>query len=629
MKKKSNLVDKMNSLRKSKAIPMPNKPSKWYNNWIIWSIALVVALTILIRVVPNPGSDTKPFSELAQNVKDQKIESINVYDDHFEAVLKEGNKKIQVIRDLSAHEDLPTLLTNAGVPKESLSNLKYENSNGGFKLSDALNVIYIILFVGMVVFIFTLTKQVGTGGGGPGGILGMGESKAKLVFGKKQDVSFADVAGADQALDELKEIVEFLKVPQKYTKLGARIPKGVLMIGAPGTGKTLMARAISGEAGVPFFFTSGSEFEEMLVGAGASRVRDLFGKAKKASPAIIFIDEIDAVGRRRGTVMSQGHSEQTLNEILVQMDGFDKNTNVIVIAATNRPDVLDPALLRPGRFDRRVTLEMPDIKARHAILQVHAKNKPLATDVDLEKIAKRTVGFSGADLENMMNEAAIIAAKENKNEINNKDIEEASSKVLMGPAKKEAHSPEQRKLVAYHEAGHAVVAYFSKMKYAVHKVSIVARGGTGGSTEFRPEDDDSILPKSKLQSQAATALGGRAGEEIILGDDITTGASSDIEKATEVARKMVTRFGMSSLGPQQFGQYEDSNYLGYAYNSSKEYSEKTAERIDQAVNMILEEALTQARDIIAKHKTSFLKLVDALLEKETVENDEFVKFMQE
>ncbi len=491
----------------------------------------------------------------------------------------------------------------------------------GVTLDQILTVITLVGFVILGYIIFRGAQSSGMG------IMQFGQSKAKVFFGSKTDTTFKDVAGIDEAKDELNEIVDFLKNPNKYRKLGARIPKGVLMVGAPGTGKTLLARAIAGEAGVPFFHTSGSEFEEMLVGAGASRVRDLFSKAKKAAPSLIFIDEIDAVARRRGTRVQSGTTEQTLNQILVEMDGFEKNTNVIVLAATNRPDVLDPAILRPGRFDRQVRIEIPDMEGRKQILAIHGKNKPFGPDVDLEKIAKRTVGFTGADLENVLNEAAIIAAKDNKKEISMNDIEEAVSKVVLGPAKKSRKRTEKElNLVAYHEAGHAVVSKYTPNSTPVDKISIVSRGTSGGVTMFLPETDEMIMSRNKLVADITVSLGGRAAEEVAL-DDISTGASNDIEKATQVARRMVQKFGMSDkLGLVQYGESVEEEYLGYAYGGEgREFSDKTAESIDNEVREIIATAYENAKRILVENRDKLDRVAKELLDKEVLSKDEFEK----
>lgn len=485
-------------------------------------------------------------------------------------------------------------------------------------LSDVLTILTLVGFAILGVMLFKGMQ------GSSMGIMQFGQSKAKVFFGAKPDVTFKDVAGINEARDELNEIVDFLRNPMKYRKLGARIPKGVLMVGAPGTGKTLLARAIAGEAGVPFFHTSGSEFEEMLVGAGASRVRDLFTKAKKAAPALIFIDEIDAVARKRGTRIQSGATEQTLNQILVEMDGFEKNMSVIVLAATNRPDVLDPAILRPGRFDRQIRIDLPDMEGRKEILEVHGKNKPFDSDVDLEKVAKRTVGFTGADLENILNEAAIIAAREEKKKITMLDIEEAVSKVVLGPAKKSRKRTDKEvQLVAYHEAGHAVVAKFTPESTPVDKISIVSRGSSGGVTMFTPEKDEYIVSRRKLIADIIVSLGGRAAEEVAL-DDISTGASNDIEKATTVAKRMIQRFGMSEkLGLVRYGEFEDSDYLGYGYSESKDFSEKTAEEIDREVREIILGCYNAAKKILIDNRDKLDKVANTLLEKEVLGKDEF------
>lgn len=490
-----------------------------------------------------------------------------------------------------------------------------------FTLDTILTILTIAGFVFIGFVIFRSAQSSGMG------VMQFGQSKAKMFFGQKTGVTFKDVAGIDEAREELNEIVEFLKYPDKYRKLGARIPKGVLMFGSPGTGKTLLARAIAGEAGVPFFHTSGSEFEEMLVGAGASRVRDLFAKAKKAAPSLIFIDEIDAVARKRGTRIQSGSSEQTLNQILVEMDGFEKNTSVIVIAATNRPDVLDKAILRPGRFDRQVAIELPDKDGRLQILQIHAKNKPLEADVDLERVARRTVGSSGADLENILNESAILAAKQGRKAISNDDIYESISKTLIGPAKKSRKRTEDElKLVAYHEAGHAVVAKYTPNATPVDKISIISRGGTGGVTMFLPDKDENIVSKGKLIADIIVSLGGRAAEEIAL-NDISTGASNDIKSATRIARQIVQKYGMNEkLGLINYGA-EDGG-VGYSYGESKEYSDKTAEMIDEEVRKIVTDAYETALKILTDNRDKLEEVTNQLLEKEVIDRDDFYKIFE-
>lgn len=537
-----------------------------------------------------------------------------ISDNNIERITVDWTPDIDTFVDTLQNEDI----------KLGESNVEIVSVNvpGGITLDDIFTIITIAGLVILVVVIYRSAQSSGMG------LMQFGQSKAKMFFGQKTDASFADVAGIDEAREELNEIVEFLRQPNKFRNLGARIPKGILMFGPPGTGKTLLARAIAGEAGVPFFHTSGSEFEEMLVGAGASRVRDLFEKAKKAAPSLIFIDEIDAVARKRGTRIQSGNTEQTLNQILVEMDGFEKNTNVIVIAATNRPDVLDPAILRPGRFDRQVRIEYPDVDGREAILKIHGKNKPFAQDVDLNKVAKRTVGFTGADLENILNESAIIAAKANKKEINMLDIDEAVSKIVLGPAKRSRkRTDEELNLVAYHEAGHAVVSHFTPNSTPVDKISIVSRGGTGGVTMFLPEKDESIISRGKLMADIAVSLGGRAAEELVLGD-ISTGASNDIKKATSIARRMIQQFGMNEkLGLVEYGEHEE-NGLGYGYGQDREYSDKTAELIDDEVRLLVSERYELAKKILKEHLDKLDKVAVALREKEVLDKDDFTKLME-
>jgi cell division protease FtsH len=459
-----------------------------------------------------------------------------------------------------------------------------------------------------------------------------GKSRARLFTTERPTVTFDDVAGVDEAKEELKEVVEFLREPQKFAALGARIPKGVLLVGPPGTGKTLLAKAVAGEAGVPFFSISGSEFVEMFVGVGAARVRDLFDQAKRHSPCIVFIDEIDAVGRYRGAGLGGSHDEreQTLNQILVEMDGFDTDTNVIVMAATNRPDILDPALLRPGRFDRRIVLDRPDVKGRKAILQVHVRNKPLDKDVDLDVLARETPGFVGADIENMVNEAAILAARRNKKAIGMKEFQEAIERVIAGPERKSRIiSEEEKRIIAYHEAGHALVMHFLPNCDPVHKISIIARGMALGYTMPLPEEDRYLHRKSKFLDELAGLLGGRAAEEIVFGD-ITTGAANDLEQATKLARAMVTRYGMSEkLGPMTFGEKQELVFLGKEIGEQREYSEKVAQEIDEEVRRIIREAYERAKEILIKHRDKLDRLAQALMEKETLEGDELKAYLSD
>jgi cell division protease FtsH len=461
--------------------------------------------------------------------------------------------------------------------------------------------------------------------------LSFGNSRARMIDpkDKSQKTTFKDIAGSKEAKEELYEIVDFLKNPKKFLQLGAKIPKGVLLLGAPGTGKTLIAKAVAGEANVPFFNISGSEFVEMFVGVGASRVRDLFKQAKKNAPAIIFIDEIDAVGRHRGTGIGGGHDEreQTLNQILVEMDGFNTNTNVIIIAATNRPDVLDPALLRPGRFDRRVTMDLPDIAEREAILRLHTKGKPLATDVQLKKIAQRTSGFSGADLANLLNEGAILTARRNKRKITMDELTESIEKVILGSERKSRHIDEdEKKIVAYHEAGHALTAANLKNADPVQKISIISRGHAGGYTLSAPEKDKTLHSKDYFIDELSVLLGGFVSEKLTFGT-VTTGASNDLERATSIARELVTRYGMSDLGPRTFGHKKEEVFLGGNMQSEKNYSEKTAEDIDAQITNFVQGAYQTTQKILKEKKDILKKIADRLLEKEIIEQEDFKKLL--
>jgi len=481
-------------------------------------------------------------------------------------------------------------------------------------------VVLILLFI---VFFFIFTQQ--TQGGG-NRVMSFGKSRAKLLTDDKKKVSFADVAGADEEKEELGEIVDFLKQPRRFIELGARIPKGILLVGPPGTGKTYLAKAVAGEAGVPFFSISGSDFVEMFVGVGASRVRDLFEQAKKSSPCIIFIDEIDAVGRQRGAGLGGGHDEreQTLNQLLVEMDGFNINEGIIIIAATNRPDILDPALLRPGRFDRQIMVGIPDVKAREEILKIHARNKPLAEGISMETLAKSTPGFTPADLENLMNEAALLTARRNKKQIEMKELEEATIRVIAGPEKKSRVVSEQdRKLTAYHEAGHAVVQKLTPNADPVHQVSIVPRGRAGGYTISLPQQDKYYMSKIELEDQIVTLLGGRVAEKVVL-NDISTGAKNDLERATTIARKMVTEYGMSEkLGPMTFGTDHDEVFIGRDLARSRNYSEEIAASIDKEIRYIIESAYQRAERMLRANIDKLHGVANALLEREKLDKEEF------
>ncbi len=482
-----------------------------------------------------------------------------------------------------------------------------------------------VLFIGVLVFLMRGSS------GGNNQVMSFGKSRARAFDGTKPTVAFVDVAGAEESKQELAEVVEFLKFPDKFAALGARIPRGVLLIGPPGTGKTMISKAVAGEAGVPFFSISGSEFVEMFVGVGASRVRDLFDQAKKNSPCIIFIDEIDAVGRRRGSGIGGGHDEreQTLNQILVEMDGFDSNTNIIMIAATNRPDVLDPALLRPGRFDRQVIMDPPDVRGRVAVLEVHSKGKPLEKDVSLETLAKQTPGFTGADLANLTNEAAILAARRNRKTISMSEMEEAILRVMAGPERKSRLITDKNKAItAYHEVGHALVARMLANVDPVHKISIIPRGMAGGFTMILPGEDRRLGTKSQFEDQITWGLGGRAAEELVF-NEISSGASNDIEKATDIARQMVTRYGMSQkLGPVAFGKSEQMVFLGGGVNEQHNYSDELAYEIDQEVSSIVMTGYAQALQLLSDHRDKLIEIAELLMVKETLEGDEFERLFE-
>lgn len=517
--------------------------------------------------------------------------------------------------------DFYGLLADAGVDIKELENDFFEPT-----MQIGFFDIVSILFLGILIFfIYSLFKNMQSSGGK---LLDFGQSKAKLLLGKKTGIKFTDVAGIDDVKEELVEVVDFLKNPRKFRAIGARIPKGVLLVGPPGTGKTLLAKAVAGEAGVPFFHTSGSEFEEMLVGAGASRVRDLFTKAKKTSPSIIFIDEIDAVAKKRGTVLHSGTGEQTLNQVLVEMDGLEERQDVIVLAATNRPDVLDPAILRPGRFDRTVTISLPDYEGRKEIIKVHSKNKKFTREIDFDSVAKRTIGYSGADLENLLNESAIIAVKEGRKEIVQDDLSEAFLKVSVGRKKKSKLTQEDIHRVAYHEAGHAIVSKYTKDADPVEQISIVSRGSAGGVTLQLPRDDSRFLKKTEILAKMNVLVSGKVAEEIFT-NDVSTGPASDLRVLTELAKEYVKRFGMSDkLGFVQYGNMEETSHLGYTYGGSSDYSQETAKLIDAEIKRLVDDAIKNANDILNKHKDKVEKLVKVLLEKEVVTGEEFEELLK-
>ena len=512
------------------------------------------------------------------------------------------------------------ILERAGIdPLTSRVNIIVNGSSGLSSLFGILFNFLPLIFFGAILLFMMRQAQ-----GNTNQTFSFGRSRARMFMGNSPAVSFDDVAGVDEAKEELQEVVEFLKFPERFLALGAKIPKGVLLMGPPGTGKTLLARAVAGEAAVPFFSISGSEFVEMFVGVGASRVRDLFDQAKRNAPCIVFVDEIDAVGRHRGAGLGGGHDEreQTLNQILVEMDGFDTNTNIIVIAATNRPDILDPALLRPGRFDRRVTLDNPDIRGRTEILKVHGKGKPLAEDVDFETVARQTIGFSGADLANLVNESAILAARRSKTEITASEFAESIDRVIAGPERKNrVISQREKELTAYHEAGHALVAHLLPDADRPYKVTIVARGQAGGYTRYLPAEDRHLWTKNQFQDMLAAALGGRVAEEIVF-DEVTTGAGNDLEQATNIARTMVTRYGMSEkLGPRTFGKREEMVFLGREISEQRDYSDRVAETIDDEVHNIIESGYQTAQRLLKTHAEKLAQLAKYLITHETIEGD--------
>ena len=520
-----------------------------------------------------------------------------------------------------AEASVVELLERAGVdPLTTDIEIVVKGSSGLSGLFGILFNFLPLIFFGAILLFMMRQAQ-----GNSNQTFSFGRSRARVDTGNSPTVSFDDVAGVEEAKEELLEVVEFLKFPERFLALGAKIPKGVLLIGPPGTGKTLMARAVSGEAGVPFFSISGSEFVEMFVGVGASRVRDLFDQAKRNSPCIVFVDEIDAVGRHRGAGLGGGHDEreQTLNQILVEMDGFDTATNVIVLAATNRPDILDPALLRPGRFDRRVTLDNPDIRGRKQILEVHSKGKPLSADVDLELVARQTVGFSGADLANLVNESAILAARQNQKEIGPQEFYESIDRVTAGPARKSRRiNDREKRMTAYHESGHALVAHMLPEADPVAKVTIVARGHSGGFTKTIPTEDRSLITRNQLEARLAMAMGGRVAEELVFGE-ITTGASNDLEQATNIAQKMVTRYGMSKkLGPRTFGKREEMVFLGREISEQRDYSDRVAKTIDEEVRRLIQTAYDTAKRILTEERVRLDHISDYLLEHETIDEEQ-------
>ena len=587
----------------------------------VWLIFLIIFIVLISSIMDN-SSNKLAYSDLLADMEKGTVTSIEIQDGGEKALVElEGDS---VPKEVNI-PDINSFMTYAQEILKTNSYTLTEKPESVF-----MKGLYLIIPFGIIVIVLLFgLLLINPGNQGGNKTMSFGKSRARMTNGaEKTKVTFNDVAGVDEEKEELEEIVEFLKTPKKFTDMGARIPKGVLLVGQPGTGKTLLAKAVAGEAGVPFFSISGSEFVEMFVGVGASRVRDLFDQAKKNAPSIIFIDEIDAVGRQRGAGLGGGHDEreQTLNQLLVEMDGFGTNEGVIVLAATNRPDVLDKALLRPGRFDRQIVVSAPDVKAREQILEVHARKKKLAEDVDLKTVAKNTSGFAGADLENILNEAALLAARRNLDCIGMKEIEDAMVKVTMGPEKKtRVRSEKENKLVAYHEAGHAVVSRYLPTQDKVHQISIVPRGMAGGYTMYRPAEDKSFRSKTEMEESIVSLLGGRVAEKLIL-DDISTGASNDIERATAISRAMVTKYGMSErLGTITFGADQEEVFLGRDLAHAKEYSEETAAIIDEEVKKIVDAGYEKAINILSEHVDKLHAVAKVLLEKEKIDGDEFDK----
>lgn len=601
---------------------MNNKKFSSATAWVIIFVFVIFASLFLAR--NNETATTITFNKFQKHWINNEIKSFEVKEDKMTVSgnLKDGTQYETIVpferlnRFISAHDKNGDVIEKYALPA---------------KTPMWLNWIPTALVILMFVIFWFMFMQQSQGGGGNRNVMNFGKSRAKMATPDKRKVTFDDVAGAEEEKEELAEIVDFLKQPKRYIEMGARIPKGVLLVGPPGTGKTLLAKAIAGEAGVPFFSISGSDFVEMFVGVGASRVRDLFDQAKKNSPCIIFIDEIDAVGRQRGAGLGGGHDEreQTLNQLLVEMDGFGANEGIIMVAATNRPDILDPALLRPGRFDRQILVGAPDVKGREEILKVHSRNKPLSEEVKLDILAKRTPGFTGADLENLMNESALLAVRKNKKQIEMEELEEAVTRVIAGPEKKSrVIDEEDRRLTAYHEAGHAVVMKLLPHSDPVHQISIVPRGMAGGYTMHLPEKDRAYMSKSKLEDEIVGLLGGRVAEKLIIGD-ISTGAKNDIERSTTIAKKMVMDYGMSEvLGPIAFGSAHEEVFLGRDLGKSKDFSEEIASKIDKEVKRIIDTGYERAQNLLMENINKLHAVAQELLEKEKLEAEEFEEIFQ-
>ncbi len=606
--------------------------SKWLKNSFVYLIVIIAVLLLFFTIFGGNRNDTAKTVSISTVLKDaatvpSPIKEIVIANDSNVVQVFYKDQTEKVSRRETSTTDFTSQLKNAGYDftKNDVEVRVSEPSSFGGILNILTLLLPALLFIGVLVFMMRQS------GGGNSQALSFGKSRARKFTGDKTSVTFADVAGVEESKQELAEVVEFLKFPDKFAALGARIPRGVLLVGPPGTGKTLISKAVAGEAGVPFFSISGSEFVEMFVGVGASRVRDLFAQAKQVAPCIIFIDEIDAVGRQRGSGLGGGHDEreQTLNQILVEMDGFDSSTNVIIIAATNRPDVLDPALLRPGRFDRQVILDRPDIRGRMAVLEVHSKGKPLEKDVSLEILAKQTPGFSGADLANMINEAAILAARRSRKTISMSEMEEAILRVLVGPERKSRLISEKEKMItAYHEVGHAIVARMTPNVDPVHKITIIPRGMAGGLTMILPGDDRTLGTQGQFEDQIAWGLGGRVAEEIIF-NEISSGASDDIEKATSIARQMVTRYGMSKkLGPIAFGKADEMVFLGRQLGEQRNYSDEIAYEIDKEIKAFIDHGYIRAKKILTENRDKLVQIAELLIQKETLEGDEFERLFE-
>lgn len=601
--------------------------SKWLRNGFVWIILIIAVIALWVTFMSGaPPAKNETFATVAQDIKLGKVSRL---------VMSEGSSKVDI--HYTGSEDVHTTilppdvniwgaLQGFGIQPETVPVSVRPASQWGNLLGLSTFILPILLLGG--IFFFMMRQSQGTNNQA----MSFGKSRARMFTGNKPSVTFSDVAGVNEAKEELAEVVEFLKYPDKFASLGARIPSGVLLVGPPGTGKTLLSRAVAGEAGVPFFSISGSEFVEMFVGVGASRVRDLFDQAKRNAPCIVFIDEIDAVGRQRGAGLGGSHDEreQTLNQILVEMDGFDTTTNIIVIAATNRPDVLDPALLRPGRFDRQVVLDRPDITGRRAILEVHSNGKPLDSDVDLEALARQTPGFSGADLENLVNESAILAARRNKKTIGRVELTEAIDRVIAGPQRKSRVISEREKLMtAFHEGGHALVARMLAHADPVHKVSIVARGMMGGYTRVLPEEDRFFWTKKQFLDQLAVFMGGHVAEELVF-QEISTGAANDIERATTLARRMVTEYGMSkTLGPLALGRKEELVFLGREISEQRNYSEEVAFEIDKEIRQLIDDAYRRAKQVLSDNMDKLENIAMLLMERETIEGSELEELFDE